>query len=76
VGPRGRGRRAGARPGDPVLTGLYLYRAAPLAADMDSMTRISVVLPTLDRPEAIYNLLRHLEHQSARPLEIVVVDQS
>jgi len=43
---------------------------------MDSMTRISVVLPTLDRPEAIYNLLRHLEHQSARPLEIVVVDQS
>jgi GT2 family glycosyltransferase len=43
---------------------------------MDTMTRISLVLPTLDRPEAIYNLLRHLEHQSRAPFEIVVVDQS
>jgi len=43
---------------------------------MDSMTRISVVLPTLDRPEAIYNLLRHLEHQTLQPFEIIVVDQS
>jgi GT2 family glycosyltransferase len=43
---------------------------------MDTMTRISVVLPTLDRPEAIYNLLRHLEHQTLKPFEIVVVDQS
>jgi len=38
--------------------------------------RVSVVLPTVDRPEAIYNLLRHLEHQSVAPFEIVVVDQS
>src|SRR6185295_13765199 len=38
--------------------------------------RVSVVLPTLDRPEAIYNLLRHLEHQTTPPFEIVVVDQS
>jgi GT2 family glycosyltransferase len=38
--------------------------------------RVSVVLPTVDRPDAIYNLLRHLEHQSVAPLEIVVVDQS
>jgi GT2 family glycosyltransferase len=38
--------------------------------------RVSVVLPTVDRPEAIYNLLRHLEHQTVAPLEIVVVDQS
>lgn len=43
---------------------------------MDTMTRISVVLPTLDRPEALYNLLRHLEHQTMKPFEIVVVDQS
>ena len=43
---------------------------------MDTMSRISVVLPTLDRPEAIYNLLRHLEHQTVGPFEIVVVDQS
>jgi len=40
------------------------------------MMRISVVLPTLNRPEAIYNLLRHLEHQTTPPFEIVVVDQS
>jgi len=38
--------------------------------------RISVVLPTLNRPEAIYNLLRHLEHQTTAPHEIVIVDQS
>jgi GT2 family glycosyltransferase len=40
------------------------------------MIRLSIVLPTLDRPEAIYNLLRHLEHQTVPPHEIVVVDQS
>ena len=38
--------------------------------------RVTLVLPTVDRPEAIYNLLRHLEHQSTAPFEIVVVDQS
>jgi GT2 family glycosyltransferase len=38
--------------------------------------RVSLVLPTLDRPEAIYNLLRHLEHQTRPPYEIVIVDQS
>ena len=38
--------------------------------------RVSLVLPTLDRPEAIYNLLRHLEHQTVAPHEIIVVDQS
>jgi GT2 family glycosyltransferase len=37
---------------------------------------VSLVLPTLDRPEAIYNLLRHLEHQTVSPREILVVDQS
>lgn len=40
------------------------------------LPRVSVVLPTLDRPQAIYNLLRHLEHQTLAPHEIVVVDQS
>jgi GT2 family glycosyltransferase len=40
------------------------------------MIRVSVVLPTLDRPQAIYNLLRHLEHQTLPPHEIIVVDQS
>ncbi len=40
------------------------------------MARVSIVLPTVDRPEALYNLLRHLEHQTVPPLEIIVVDQS
>lgn len=40
------------------------------------MVRVSLVIPTVDRPEALYNLLRHLEHQSRPPDEIVVVDQS
>ena len=38
--------------------------------------RISIVIPTVDRADALYNLLRHLEHQSVTPSEIVVVDQS
>lgn len=42
----------------------------------ESSVRVSLVLPTVDRPQAIYNLLRHLEHQSAAPFEIIVVDQS
>lgn len=40
------------------------------------MVDVSLVVPTVDRPEALYNLLRHLEHQSVRPFEVVVVDQS
>ncbi len=40
------------------------------------MLRISLVIPTVDRADALYNLLRHLEHQSVPPHEIVVVDQS
>jgi GT2 family glycosyltransferase len=40
------------------------------------MMRVSLVIPTVDRADAVYNLLRHLEHQEEPPLEIVVVDQS
>jgi GT2 family glycosyltransferase len=40
------------------------------------MVDVSLVVPTVDRPEALYNLLRHLEHQSVAPFEVVVVDQS
>ena len=39
----------------------------------ESSVRVSLVLPTVDRPQAIYNLLRHLEHQSTAPYEIIVV---
>ncbi|MHC4608068.1 MAG: glycosyltransferase family 2 protein, partial [Planctomycetota bacterium] len=38
--------------------------------------RVSVVIPTVDRQEAAYNLLRHLEYQTVRPHEIIVVDQT
>ena len=40
------------------------------------MVTLSLVIPTVDRSEALYNLLRHLEHQRRPPDEIVVVDQS
>lgn len=40
------------------------------------MVTLSLVIPTVDRPEALYNLLRHLEHQRRAPDEVVVVDQS
>lgn len=40
------------------------------------MVRVSLVIPTVDRPEALYNLLRHLEHQTRPPEEVVIVDQS
>ena len=60
---------------------VYLCRHPSPDADNDPMipeqaVRVSVVLPTVDRPDAIYNLLKHLEHQSTAPFEIVVVDQS
>lgn len=38
--------------------------------------RISLVIATLERPDALNNLLRHLEHQTRPPDEIVIVDQS
>ena len=31
------------------------------------MVRVSLVIPTVERPEALYNLLRHLEHQTRPP---------
>jgi GT2 family glycosyltransferase len=37
---------------------------------------VSIVIATVDRAEALYNLLRHLELQSQAPHEIVIVDQS
>ncbi len=40
------------------------------------MHKLSLVVPTVDRPGALYNLLRHLEHQRRPPDEIVIVDQS
>jgi GT2 family glycosyltransferase len=40
------------------------------------MVSVSLVIPTVDRHQALYNLLRHLEHQSRPPDEIVLVDQS
>ena len=40
------------------------------------MVSVSLVVPTLDRPDALFNLLRHLDLQTRRPDEIVVVDQS
>jgi GT2 family glycosyltransferase len=40
------------------------------------MLRISLVIPTVDRSEALYNVLRHLEHQTIPPHEILIIDQS
>src|SRR5204862_1417395 len=57
---------------DPLIRGVYFYRYK----NQMQPPRVSVVLPTLDRPEAIYNLLRHLEHQTLEPFEIVIVDQT
>lgn len=38
--------------------------------------KLSLVIPTLDRPSAVLDLLRHLERQTRPPDEILVVDQS
>src|SRR5690349_7862071 len=40
------------------------------------MVRVSVVVPTLGRPEPLSNLLRHLERQSVAPHEVVVVESA
>lgn len=38
--------------------------------------RISVIIPTVDREQTVYDLLKHLERQSVAPWEIIVVDQT
>ena len=40
------------------------------------ITRVSVLIPTLDRYEYLRNLLRQLRDQTIMPLEIIVVDQT
>ncbi len=40
------------------------------------MPKISLVIPTVDRPDAVRNLLRRLESQVRPPDEVLVVDQS
>ncbi|HYE99115.1 MAG TPA: glycosyltransferase, partial [Planctomycetota bacterium] len=40
------------------------------------MVTLSLVVPTLERRDPLFNLLRHLEHQARPADEIVVVDQS
>ena len=37
---------------------------------------VSIVVPTKDRPEEIARMLRSVQAQATRPLEIIVVDQS
>lgn len=38
--------------------------------------KLSLVIPTLNRPGAVLDLLGHLEHQTRPPDEILIVDQS
>lgn len=38
--------------------------------------RLTLAIPTLDRQAVVYNLLRHLEHQTRRPDEVVIIDQT
>ncbi len=37
---------------------------------------VSILIPTLDRYPQLFNLLDQLRHQTARPLEIIVIDQT
>ena len=41
-----------------------------------SASRVSVLIPTLDRYPHLFNLLAQLREQTVRPLEIIVVDQT
>ncbi len=38
--------------------------------------KLTLVIPTLDRQAVVFNLLRHLEHQTRPADEIVIVDQT
>lgn len=38
--------------------------------------KLSLLIPTLNRIGVVYNVLRHLEHQTRKPDEIVIVDQT
>jgi glycosyltransferase involved in cell wall biosynthesis len=45
-------------------------------ANGSESTRVSVLIPTLDRYEYLRNLLKQLRDQTIAPLEIIVVDQT
>lgn len=43
---------------------------------MADKVKLSLIIPTIDRGDALYNLLKHLESQTAKDFEIVIVEQS
>ena len=51
-------------------------RAVMKPIDFDRKARVSVLIPTLSRPKYLRTLLGELRHQTIRPFEIIVVDQT
>lgn len=45
-------------------------------ANNDALPQISIVIPTLDRPKDLVELLRSILHQSCIPFEVIIVDES
>jgi glycosyltransferase involved in cell wall biosynthesis len=39
-------------------------------------SKVSVLIPTLDRYDYLRNLLRQIEHQTIKPVEIIIIDQT
>lgn len=68
----------------PVAPGVAMpagYLHEPVAGETEPDTSgewptVSVLIPTLDRYPHLFNLLAQLREQTARPLEIIVVDQT
>lgn len=51
-------------------------RRSPATVRTSTGPAVSVVVPTFDRPEQLATLLSHLQSQSFRDFEVIVVDQS
>jgi glycosyltransferase involved in cell wall biosynthesis len=75
AGPAGSGQSAA----PPILEPFPLKRLRQIEGaqrPLPSAPICSVVICTRDRPEALAQCLRSLEHQRTRPLEIIVVDNA
>lgn len=66
------------RPGVKVLPGRMRDEADshPVGPSSETRTRVSVLIPTLDRYPHLFNLLGQLREQTIKPMEIVVIDQT
>ena len=52
---------------------IHVHPPHPLST---TKSKVSVLIPTLDRYDYLRNLLRQIQHQTIKPFEIIIIDQT